>query len=261
MASYRLPESYTTSLLSARSVATAQNGTGSVSMGISGMISLKIPITFSPFTRWSGPMEISASASIRFRSRANARSFTCSSLPAANMPPIRAPIEVPATDAISYPRSCNSSIAPICANPRAPPLDRTKATLFIFIRNRICANIPDGRYRNPKIKNKQIFSYFSARYAVCRKTIRVRRANRHTGQLSVILCFIFNFLLLHLSSGNGTEPWCNGNTADFGSVILGSNPDGSTSSRPCRHMWRQGLFFTAIILYLCGRLKDETRCG
>jgi len=26
-------------------------------------------------------------------------------------------------------------------------------------------------------------------------------------------------------------------------------------------MWRQGLFFTAIILYLCGRLKDETRCG
>ena len=45
MASYRLPESYTTSLLSARSVATAQNGTGSVSMGISGMISLKIPIS------------------------------------------------------------------------------------------------------------------------------------------------------------------------------------------------------------------------
>lgn len=27
------------------------------------------------------------------------------------------------------------------------------------------------------------------------------------------------------------EPWCNGNTADFGSVILGSSPDGSTLAR------------------------------
>lgn len=24
------------------------------------------------------------------------------------------------------------------------------------------------------------------------------------------------------------DPWCNGNTADFGSVIPGSNPGGST---------------------------------
>ena len=29
----------------------------------------------------------------------------------------------------------------------------------------------------------------------------------------------------------------------------------------CPTICRQGLFFTAIILYLCGRLKDETRCG
>lgn len=26
------------------------------------------------------------------------------------------------------------------------------------------------------------------------------------------------------------DPWCNGNTADFGSVIPGSNPGGSTTS-------------------------------
>ena len=26
------------------------------------------------------------------------------------------------------------------------------------------------------------------------------------------------------------DPWCNGNTADFGSVIPGSNPGGSTAS-------------------------------
>ena len=24
------------------------------------------------------------------------------------------------------------------------------------------------------------------------------------------------------------DPWCNGNTADFGSVVLGSSPSGST---------------------------------
>ena len=26
----------------------------------------------------------------------------------------------------------------------------------------------------------------------------------------------------------GIDPWCNGNTTDFGSVIYGSNPYGST---------------------------------
>ena len=34
------------------------------------------------------------------------------------------------------------------------------------------------------------------------------------------------------ASAEMIEPWCNGNTTDFGSVVLGSNPDGST--RPLR---------------------------
>ena len=29
------------------------------------------------------------------------------------------------------------------------------------------------------------------------------------------------------------DPWCNGNTTDFGSVILGSSPSGSTKKLPC----------------------------
>lgn len=33
---------------------------------------------------------------------------------------------------------------------------------------------------------------------------------------------------IYICTRNRIEPWCNGNTADFGSVILGSNPDGST---------------------------------
>ena len=36
------------------------------------------------------------------------------------------------------------------------------------------------------------------------------------------------------------ELWCNGNTADFGSVVLGSSPDSSTI-QPCRS-FRQGFF-------------------
>ena len=31
--------------------------------------------------------------------------------------------------------------------------------------------------------------------------------------------------------GSQFEVWCNGNTTDFGSVILGSSPDTSTNSR------------------------------
>ena len=40
--------------------------------------------------------------------------------------------------------------------------------------------------------------------------------------------FNYFFLTLHSLSSNGSELWCNGNTADFGSVVLGSSPGSST---------------------------------
>ena len=47
------------------------------------------------------------------------------------------------------------------------------------------------------------------------------------------------------------EPWFNGNTADFGSVIPGSSPGGSTnpqklSYKPPMHKKHGGLFFDAF---------------
>ena len=35
---------------------------------------------------------------------------------------------------------------------------------------------------------------------------------------------------LPIKVGNRIDPWCNGNTTDFGSVIYGSNPYGSTKA-------------------------------
>lgn len=34
------------------------------------------------------------------------------------------------------------------------------------------------------------------------------------------------------------ELWCNGNTSDFGSEILGSSPDSSTQQTPHCKVWR-----------------------
>lgn len=34
------------------------------------------------------------------------------------------------------------------------------------------------------------------------------------------------------------ELWCNGNTSDFGSEILGSSPDSSTQQTPHVAVWR-----------------------
>ncbi len=45
------------------------------------------------------------------------------------------------------------------------------------------------------------------------------------------LCFniIFIFEIISIISRHrNTDPWCSGNTTDFGSVIWGSNPCGST---------------------------------
>ena len=42
--------------------------------------------------------------------------------------------------------------------------------------------------------------------------------------------FIFIFKIIYIISRHrNTDPWCSGNTTDFGSVIWGSNPCGSTS--------------------------------
>ncbi len=54
--------------------------------------------------------------------------------------------------------------------------------------------------------------------------------NRETFKFShknIWLLFFFGLSLPSLSS-NWIELWCNGNTADFGSVVSGSNPDSST---------------------------------
>ena len=42
------------------------------------------------------------------------------------------------------------------------------------------------------------------------------------------------------------ELWCNGNTADFGSVVLGSSPGSSTS-----------LEITLVISFFCGCLSNK----
>lgn len=39
--------------------------------------------------------------------------------------------------------------------------------------------------------------------------------------------------------------WCNGNTADFGSVVLGSSP-----SRPTKTSYENRRFFVFILMYL-----------
>src|ERR1700754_453744 len=44
------------------------------------------------------------------------------------MPPISAPIEVPAMAVISKPRASISSMAPMCASPLAPPAPSASAT-------------------------------------------------------------------------------------------------------------------------------------
>ena len=40
------------------------------------------------------------------------------------------------------------------------------------------------------------------------------------------------------------DPWCNGNTTDFGSVIYGSNPYGST--KPCLASGESGAFYLRL---------------
>ena len=44
------------------------------------------------------------------------------------------------------------------------------------------------------------------------------------------------------------ELWCNGNTSDFGSEILGSSPDSSTQQTPHCKVWR--LLYLAVSRYL-----------
>ena len=58
-------------------------------------------------------------------------------------------------------------------------------------------------------------------------------------------CFIaIRCLFLHRFTKSGIDPWCNGNTPVFGTVILGSSPSGSTQ-RVLNKNW--GLFFYAYI--------------
>ena len=42
------------------------------------------------------------------------------------------------------------------------------------------------------------------------------------------------------------DPWCNGNTADFGSVIPGSNPGGSTTSD--KRLFIRRFFYTYTLI-------------
>lgn len=44
------------------------------------------------------------------------------------------------------------------------------------------------------------------------------------------------------------ELWCNGNTSDFGSEILGSSPDSSTQQTPHCKVWR--LLYAALSLFV-----------
>ena len=56
-------------------------------------------------------------------------------------------------------------------------------------------------------------------------------------------CF-FNFIRIFAPAWMSTiEPWCNGNTADFGSVILGSNPGSSTQKTPEDALATESVFF------------------
>ena len=51
------------------------------------------------------------------------------------------------------------------------------------------------------------------------------------------------------------ELWCNGNTSDFGSEILGSSPDSSTNSSAARPAGIMGTPIGAEELKSCNRLS------
>ena len=105
---------------------------GRSSIFTSGTISFRASITLMPFTRWLRLKEKSTNENICFLLSPNIHFFTSLSLPAAYIPPISDPMEQPATEVMLKPLRSNSSMAPICAKPRAPPLESTNATFFFI---------------------------------------------------------------------------------------------------------------------------------
>ena len=70
-------------------------------MFTSGTMRPRASITRLPLTTWFIDSEKSTSANTCLRSRPTSHSFTSFNLPAAYMPPMSAPIDVPATDVMS----------------------------------------------------------------------------------------------------------------------------------------------------------------
>lgn len=113
-----------------RSAATAVNGIGSSSICSSPRMPSIFSITRLPRTapgsvKPAGSISRSTPRWVRVRTQV----ANSSSRPAATSPPTSAPIDVPATATISWPRSRSSSTTPRCAYPRAPPAPSTSATL------------------------------------------------------------------------------------------------------------------------------------
>ena len=80
--------------------------------------------------------------------------------------------------------------------------------------------------------------------------VRGSAGKKQAGKLRKIrLCFIFALsfppFMINRTAEEGKntiELWCNGNTADFGSVVLGSSPDSSTFQN-CQRLFSKAAFF------------------
>ena len=109
-------------------------GTGKSSIFISGIILDNSSMKRSPLIK---PLELKEKSAIchmkRRVQRENHRPHS-SIVPVAYIAPTKAPIELPVTEDISKPCPNNSLITPIWANPRAPPMDRTKSILGLLMR-------------------------------------------------------------------------------------------------------------------------------
>jgi len=112
IAGMRGPRWNHTSRRAARSVATAVKGIGSDSMSTSPTMSSRAAISFSAVAAPPPAQVGSASRTTRRPVRVEAQAANSVSLPAATRPPMTAPIDVPETATISWPRSRSSWTAP-----------------------------------------------------------------------------------------------------------------------------------------------------
>src|ERR1017187_4233900 len=133
MASKRLPDRIQTSFWPLRSVATAVYEIGRPSISFSPTKPIRVLTSFSPLTSPRFSHERSSSVTMSTFVKARTHCSYSSSFPAAYMPPMTAPIEQPTIDLILKSLSSSQRMTPMCAKPRAPPLPRTRDTVFLFV--------------------------------------------------------------------------------------------------------------------------------